>query len=411
MSETNPEAAIAIAEALSPSDDPELRADAFARKLHHSGSLGRSALEAAYCRALADADRGAEAVAMLSNALDERPDDLALWETLRTAARRAREWPLVAQACERLAQFVDGALEADLLEEAGVVRLDCLQQFQQAEDLFRRALTADPMRQVAFRRLRDLLAAREDAEALDEIVSERLALGGPKDRPALLYDRARLLRGFSDRPGALEALGELFTEEPNHAGALALAAEVHVSLAQWDDAVECLRKLSRADISDEQRCAAHLGAADFLESHLDSKEEALAELRAVDALGLADPRTLSWTGRLEEALGRPDAATEAYARTPEDDSTNAEAIAGLVRLADGADAEAAVERYERAIWARVDEGGLDESLLAGLQSAASWRGDAPRAAALAADMHIHALEIVRHEREERPCEITMGETF
>ena len=384
MSESNPEAAIAIDEALCPSDDPELRADALAITLRHSGSLGRSALDAAYCRTVVEAGRGGEAVVMLTDALDERPDDLALWETLRSAARRAEEWPLVAQACERLAQFVDGALEADLLEEAGVVRLDCLQQFQQAEDLFRRALTADPMRQVAFRRLRDLLAAREDAEALDALVSERLALGGPKDRPALLYDRARLLRGFSDRPGALEVLGELFTEEPNHAGALALAAEVHVSLAQWDEAVECLRKLSRADISDDQRCAAHLGAADFLESHLRSKEEALAELRAVDELGLADPRTLAWMGRLEESLGRTDAAAETYARAVESDPVNTEAIAGLVRLGDGAEVEPTIERYERAIWRRIEEAGIDESLLGGLQRAASWRGDLARAEAIVA---------------------------
>ncbi len=398
---THPEAAIAIDEALAPGDDPEIRAAAFAHKLNHSSSLGRSALEAAYCRALVEAGRAVEAVAMLTGALDERPDDLALWETLRTAARRAQEWPLVAQACERLAQFVDGSLEADLLEEAGVVRLDCLQQFQQAEGLFRRALEADPLRQVAFRRLRDLLAAREDAEALDELVTARLELGGPKDRPALLYDRARLLRGFSDRPGALEVLGELFAEQPNHAGALALAAEVHVSLEQWDEAIECLRKLSRADIPDDQRCVAHLGAADFLESHLGSKDEALLELRAVDRLGLADPHTLSRIGRLEEELGDGEAASEAYARALDGEPTNAEAIAGLVRLADDADAGAAIERYEHAIWARIDAGELDEGLLEGLRNAALWRGARDRAAVIAAVQRALSAETSGEAQDDR----------
>ena len=268
LAATHPDAAIAIDEALAPGDDAEFRASALERRLRCSDAVGRGALDAAYCRALVDADRGAEAVALLSSAIDERPDDLALWETLRSAARQAGQWPLVAQACERLAPFVEGSLRADLLEEAGVVRLDCLEQYQQAEDLFRRALEDDPTRDIAFRRLHDLLAKQEDAEALEALVSDRLALGGPKDRLDLLYERARLLRGFSDRPGALEVLDELFTAEPEHAGALALAAEVHVSLERWAEAVDCLQRLSKASIPEEQRRVAHLGAADFLETHL-----------------------------------------------------------------------------------------------------------------------------------------------
>ena len=109
---------------------------------------------------------------------------------------------------------------------------------------FRGALDADPTREIAFRRLHDLLTAREDADGLEALISARLALGEAIQRPDLLYERARLLRGFSDRPGALEVLDELFGVEPEHAGALALAAEVHVSLEQWDEAVDCLRRLS-----------------------------------------------------------------------------------------------------------------------------------------------------------------------
>ena len=248
LSGLHPDAAVAIDEALAPSDDAALRVHALEQKRQHSEAVGRGALDAAHCRALVEADRGAEAVALLSNAIDERPDDLALWETLRSAARQAGEWPMVAQACERLAPFVEDSLRGDLLEEAGVVRMDCLQQYQQAEDLFRRALEEDPTRDLAFRRLRDLFVAHEDAEALEVLVAERLALGGPKDRPALLYERARLLRGFSDRPGALEVLDELFTTDPDHAGALALAAEVHVSLERWAEAVDCLQRLSKANI-------------------------------------------------------------------------------------------------------------------------------------------------------------------
>ncbi len=384
LAEVHADAAIAIDEAIAPGDDAELRAGAIERTLQHSDALGRGALDAARCRALVEAGRGAEAVALLSSAVDERPDDLALWETLRSAARQAQQWPLVAQACERLAPFVGGSLKADLLEEAGVVRLDCLEQYQQAEDLFRRALQEDPTRDVAFRRLHDLLTEREDAEALEELVSERLAQSGPTDRLDLLYERARLLRGFSDRPGALEALDELFGSEPDHPGALALAAEVHVSLERWAEAVECLRRLSKANIPEEQRRVAHLGAADFLEAHLDAKDEALGELRAVEALGLADVRTWTRIGALEAGFDNRGAAIDAYTRALEAQPTDPVAISNLIELVDEADKDAILTTYETAIWERIDGGEFDGSLLEGLRNAAMWRGQPERAAAVRA---------------------------
>ncbi|MBW2508323.1 MAG: hypothetical protein JRE81_06815, partial [Deltaproteobacteria bacterium] len=379
-----PHAAMAIDEALAPGDDSETRASALRHKVDHSTAMGRGSLEAARCRALVEADRGAEAIALLSEAIDERPDDLALWETLRVAARQAGQWALVAQACERLARFVDGPLQADLLEEAGAVRLDCLEQHQQAEDAFRSALEADPTREIAFRRLHDLLAEREDAEGLEELVAARLARGGPKDRPDLLYERARLLRGFSDRPGALEVLDELLTSEPDHSGALALAAEVHVSLEQWEQAVDCLRRLSQSGIPDEQRRLAHLGAADFLETRLDAKEEALAELRAVDALGLADAPTWSRIGTLEECLGREGAAIDAYRRALDAEPTQRMAAERLADLVAGRERELILRSYEAAIWARVDAGELELTLLDDLRDAAHWRGDVTRTSAVAA---------------------------
>jgi tetratricopeptide (TPR) repeat protein len=381
LSALHPDAAVAIDEALAPSDDAALRVHALVQRLQHSEAVGRAALDAAHCRALVEADRGTEAVALLSNAVDERPDDLALWETLRGAARQAGEWPLVAQACERLAPFVEDSLRGDLLEEAGVVRMDCLRQYQQAEDLFRRALDEDPTRDLAFRRLRDLFVAREDAEALEALVAERLALGGPKDRPELLYERARLLRGFSDRPGALEVLDELLTTDPEHPGALALAAEVHGSLGRWPEAVDCLQRLSRSSIPDEQRRVAHLGAAGFLETQLGAKAEALDELRAVEALGLADAETWTRIAVLEIELERPEAAAQGYRRALEAEPASATAISGLVELVDAPEVDAAVARYEAAIWSQIEAGELDASLLEALRSAASWRGHDRRAAA------------------------------
>jgi tetratricopeptide (TPR) repeat protein len=262
--------------------------------------------------------------------------------------------------------------------------LDHLGQQQQAEDLFRRALQEDPTRVVAFRRLHDLLADREDAESLEALVSERLAVGGHAERADLLYKRARLLRGFSDRPGALQALDELFTAEPGHAGALALAAEVHVSLEQWTEAVECLQRLARSEIPGEQRRVAHLGAADFLETRLGAKDKALAELRAIEALGLCDAETWARIGALEAGFENDTASIEAYRKALDADPIHAAAIAGLADLLDATSKDAALARYEAAIWQRIDAGMLDASLLDGLRNTATWRGQTRRAAAVRA---------------------------
>ncbi len=376
------DATIAVDEASSPADDPEFRAAALEHRLHHSDVLGRAALEAAYCRALVDTGRGAEAVALLSREVDKRPDDLALWETLRGAARQSQDWSLAALACERLARSVDGALRADLLEEAGVVRLDYLDQDQQAEDLFRAALAADPSRDVAFRRLHDLLADKEDADALQDLVASRLKQGGPREREDLLYERARLLRGFSERTEALEVLDELFTEAPDHPGALALAAEVHVSLEHWDEAVGSLRRLAEAEIPSAQKRVAHLGAADFLESRLGRSEDALAQLRAVDELGLADASVLTRIGKLESTLEHDDRAVDAYRRALSLEPTHRSAISSLVELLEDAPLLAAIEGYERAIWERIDRGELEASLLEGLRDAATWLSQPERAKAV-----------------------------
>lgn len=381
LAKEEPLAAIVLDEALSPSDDAEFRAGALAHRLVHAGRVGLNAQRSAYWRALVDAGRGADAVKLLTDALDRRPDDLALWETLRSAARQAGDWPLVALCCDRLAHFVEGSLRADLLEESGVVRLDALGQERQAEDSFRAALAEDPTREVSFRRLHDLLTAREDADGLQDLVAERLAEGGGDGREDLLYERARLLRGFSERDEALEVLEELLEASPEHPGALALTSEIFVSLERWAEAVDSLRRLAAADIPADQRRIAHLGAGDFLENHLGRPTEALVELRAVDDLGLLDARILVRIGGLEETCGNQSDAAVAYGRALEIEPTSREAAAGIARTEVEPTRDRALASFEQAIWNRIATGVLEEAWLVDLRDAASWRQQPRRAAA------------------------------
>ena len=160
-----------------------------------------------------------------------------------------------------------------------------------------------------------------------------------------------------------------------------MAAEVHASLKQWAEAVDCLQRLSRASIPDDQRRVAHLGAAGFLEKQLGAKAEALDELRAVEALGLTDAETWTRIAALEIELGRPEAAADAYRRALDAEPANQTAISGLVELVDQTEVETAVARYEAAVWSLIDAGELDASLLEAVRSAAAWRGHRARATA------------------------------
>ena len=414
------EAAIAIDEALAPGDDPEFRASALRHRIEHCGQVGRPSMQAGHFRALVEADRGAEAVGPLCAATDGRPEDISIWETLRVAARQGEQWPLVAQACERLAQTVDGPLRADLLEEAAVVRLDQLDQEQQAEDLFRRALGEDPSRGLSFHRLHDLLARHEDTEGLEALICDRLThIDALEERAALIYERACLLRGFSDRSGALDALRQLFELDPNHMGGIALAAEVHASAENWEGAVHYLQQLSEQDIPAHQKRVAHLGAADFLEKHLNAKERALGELRAIGALGLGDPRLYRRMAALAEALddsssmidalhsgfsltNGPEAAgfaiqaaehlaqdpstweecTQWWRRAIAAEPTDRTAITALAGRLENPERRSAIEDYERAVWAEIERGHIDRALLEGLRNAAAWLGDPDRATAV-----------------------------
>jgi len=408
LADRHVEAAVAIEETVSAADDPEMRASALRRRLDHGNEVGREAIEAAYARALVDAGRGSEAIDLLSRAVDERPEDLALWETLRQAARQAESWPMVALCCERLAQYVGGSLRGDLLEEAAVVRLERLGQEQQAEDLFGAALDADPARDVAFRRLHDLLTEKQDADALEELVSNRLAQASGEGRDELLYERARLLRGFSEREGALEVLEELLSVSPAHAGALALAAEVYVALERWEEAIEHLRRLADADIPAAQRRVARLGASDFLENRLSRRQEALAELYQVDALGLADEETLLRIGRLESELGNPESAVEAVERAVELDPVRGDSMQQLVELLPPDRRREEVEKYERAIWERIDRGELELTLIRGLGDAARWLGQPGRAAAVSeVEQAVEAGGSGRSEAADRLEEVPM----
>jgi len=417
---------VALDETLAAGDDAEARVEALSARLLHAGGKGGGPLEAAVGRALVAAGRPEDAMRRLRKVLSKDVSDLASWEALRLAAREAEHWEEVVRACDELAKHLEGELQAQLLEEAAAVLMDDLGRDPEAEERLRRCVEIDVARPIAFGRLHDLLAERNDTAALIDLVTKRIeALDEPEELTKLYYEQARLLRSQGDREAAQAALDNLLMLESDHVGGLALSVEIFVSLSKWAEAVECLRQLAdNEDVPASQKRLSRLGAADFLEKKLGDPKGALAELEKLVELGLGDAslfgrmaqvaeRASDWdaavaalgrAAEVAEGSARADVqrkaaeilrdhisdsarAIEAYRGALDSAPTDLAAAEGIIDLVvDPVDRENISKRFEASVREELALSPTDESALRKLFRAAEWRGDG--------DLMFRALDIL-----------------
>ena len=403
---------IAIDETLAPGDDPATRLDALNTRIAGASGTAQHQLRLAQARAMQRALKSEEAVALLTELAQDTESTLAELELLRVAARDAQRWDLVVDACERLAA-VSETFEADLLEEAAVVYAEQLKDSEQSEALLRRVLELQPARPLALSRLRDMLAGRRDNTGLLAIVESQLDHAQGEQHVELLYEQARLRRALDDRDGAITALSRLQELQPGHVGGLALAAEIHVSMQRWEDAVQALRALAASDVPDVQKRVAHLGASDFLFRHLGNSEQALTELEGVEALGLADAPVYERISVIAQSLNKydralaaldkavahstyrdaarlavqaarlrqtylqdPQGAISSYRRALAEDPANLDAATALVELLEPADAQIVASGFEDTVRATMRREQLDATTLRCLYNSAQWLDNA-----------------------------------
>jgi tetratricopeptide (TPR) repeat protein len=390
-------AAVAMDETLLAGEDPDARAGALFARLSHTTPQHAGALRAARTRALLAAGRAREAADAARRALADDPDAPGPWEVLREAGAVLGDWDTVAEAAERLADLVDGALRAALLEEAAGVSLHELNDGARAERDLRAALQADPERRGAFDRLHDLLVARDDLGGLVELLDDQLARETDDARRLDLgVERALALRAAGDADGCLAALAEVAQARDDHAPALALQAEVLTTLERWQDAVSALRRLADSDAPPEERRRARIEAADLLEHRLQEPGQAREELIALREAGEQDGELLVRAARLAEEAG--------YKRWAADDCREAARVLGgahaaelLTRAGEMSrelgEPEQARESFERALQARPTH----EPALRGL-----WpllKDDDARRDELAQGFEAAVLEALQHEPE------------
>ena len=312
-------AALAAVEALGDEDDLSERATALALWAPHTRGAVQHSIEAGAARLLALSGRSEEALPMLRAIFDRDSNDFASAEMLRVAARDEQSWPDVVRACDRLAEATEGELRAQLLEEASAVLMDHLQEDDAAEPRLRVAIGMDPARPIAYARLHDVLADRGDEAGVLGLVSARIEVtDDPVELAPLFYEQARMHRSLGDHEGAFSALENLLLLESEHLGGLALLVELHVQSEQFAEAVDALRQIASAEgVPASQRRIARLGAADFLDKKLDDIRGALAELRQIEELGLADRALYERVATLAERLGDLDRASDALERGAE----------------------------------------------------------------------------------------------
>lgn len=348
------EAAAAIDETSDAAAEPSARATALAARSQVSSRRVRHTVMTARARAELAARNFELAVGELRAALEEDPEDLTAWESMRVAAREVGDYESVAEACDKLARRVDGHLRAQLLEESAVCLMDHIGDDAGAEERLRSALALDPTRTIPFWRLHDLLAERKDDAALLGLIDARLAVvDDPEEMPKLYYEQARLRRARGGREDVLESLENLLMLEEDHPGGLALAVEVHVTLERWQDAVDALRGLARADVPPAQRRIARLGAADFLEKKLGRSAEAIAELRALEPLGFGNADLYERIADIADRGALPAEAIRALQQqhdcSPPDVATASMRRAGAIARDELRDKATAIECYRAAL--------------------------------------------------------------
>jgi hypothetical protein len=345
--------AVAIEETVSFADDPAQLGAALLDRIAVSSPDLEGTLRAAAARALAHA--GADALDAARRAVADDPEDLASWDTLRVAARNAEDFKRLTRACEVLADAAPARWASALLDEAGVAHAEKLGDLAAAEDAFLKALRADPRSGVALNRLRDLYREAERDDARIALLSQYAATA-PEDDPELtsvLYELAGSLRIAGRLEEASAYVERLVSGSVDEPAALALAAEIHVARAKWDDAVRMMRRLAVADVPASQQRIARLAAADFLEKKLDRPDAALIELGELVTAGLADAKAVERMAKLNLRLGRHEDAAQAYEAAGRR-LTGAEAarllvLAGKLRAHELGDLPTADQLYRRAL--------------------------------------------------------------
>ncbi|NUP13457.1 MAG: hypothetical protein HOW73_46055 [Polyangiaceae bacterium] len=284
--------------------DPRKRATA----LHGLGdTLGTDAhLDAITLAGYSDLALGRASAALetFRAVVDARPDSIAAWEGVRSAAELLDQPVDVALACAQLGALCkDDARGAKFWETAGLILLEKTDAHDDAEIAFDRAFTRDARSAKAFDKLFRRVRERNDIDRMLKLIDRRLEVADDDQEIAkLFWERARVLQKRGDSDGALAALENVTMLEPDHVGALALSGTICIQKGDFAGAAPIMARLSRnKEAPRQERLVSGITACEFYENKLNQPDRALEVLMDLQKAGLS---TLAVRERLARAAAK-----------------------------------------------------------------------------------------------------------
>lgn len=264
-----------------PGSDPRRRASALGHAAELFGEENQSLVTALAGYNLLALGELTSAEQAFKVAATQSPEDVFVWEGLRSVAEASKNRGLLAEAYAGLGDSVADAAQGALYwEKTSLILLDELGELELGEHALTRAITRDISRTRSFDRLFRIVRERKDHPRLLALIEARLdATDDVDELSKLFWERARAFRTLKQLPLALTALESVQMLEPDHVGALALAGEIFMSEGDFGKAAENLAKLSALrNAPAPQRLMSGVAAVDIYENKLHDPLQALAVL-------------------------------------------------------------------------------------------------------------------------------------
>jgi tetratricopeptide (TPR) repeat protein len=258
----------------------------------------RSSWELDRAEALELAGRLREAGVVVAGVLKTEPDDLRALGALRRMATRAGDKATLAQASFALARVLgDAAAKLELLREAAKIfdgpGLPSNRDYAVAA--YKRIVAID-QGAPELDRLLELLRERADVRTLIHVVTERLvwleAEGGAERyvrMAPLLLERATVLHGLGDQPGAMGDLDVLLDGVPDHVEALRFRAELALNAGDVETTVMLWRRYLKIEKRPAKRSEIELQLAQVLDEKSGDVAGAIEQLERVVEANPDDP--------------------------------------------------------------------------------------------------------------------------
>lgn len=247
--------------------------------------------------------------------VDARPDSIAAWEGVRSAAESLEKHVDVALACAQLGALCkDDARGAQFWERAGLLLLEKTEALDDAEIAFDRAFSRDARSAKAFDKLFRRVRERNEHDRMLTLIDRRLEVAEDDVEIAkMFWERARVLQKRGDADGALSALENVTMLEPDHVGALALSGTICIQKGDFAGAAPIMARLSRnKDAPRQERLVSGITACEFYDTKLNQPDKALEVLVDLQNAGLSTLAVRERLARAAAKTGAWNAATEMF---------------------------------------------------------------------------------------------------